>query len=64
MLEGMDEIETLRRRHQELEANLNALESQLSLTPADQVTRSRIKKEKLAIKDRLYVLLEKRDGHA
>jgi hypothetical protein len=52
----MEDIETLKRRHRELEEELVAIDSQVSLTPTEQVARVRLKKEKLAIKDRLLVL--------
>jgi uncharacterized protein YdcH (DUF465 family) len=52
----MEDIETLKRRHRELEEELVAIESHLSLTPTEQATRVRLKKEKLAIKDRLLIL--------
>ena len=53
---SMEDIETLKRRHRELEEELVAIDSQVSLTPTEQVARVRLKKEKLAIKDRLLVL--------
>jgi uncharacterized protein YdcH (DUF465 family) len=43
----------LRERHDELERRLSELERHLSLTPDEQVERSRLKKEKLATKDEL-----------
>jgi len=43
----------LRERHDELEKRLAELERHLSLTPDEQVERSRIKKEKLRTKDEL-----------
>jgi uncharacterized protein YdcH (DUF465 family) len=51
-----DEVEGLRRRHQELERRLSELERHLSLTPNEQVERARLKKEKLWVKDRMLVL--------
>jgi len=43
----------LRERHGELERRLAELERHLSLTPDEQVERSRLKKEKLRTKDEL-----------
>ena len=43
----------LRERHDELERRLAELERHLSLTPDEQVERSRLKKEKLLTKDEL-----------
>ena len=43
----------LRERHDELERRLSELERHLSLTPDEQVERSRLKKEKLATTDEL-----------
>ena len=55
----MTEIDALRQRHQELEAALAALDAHLSLTAKEQAERAKLKKEKLAIKDRIAVLLAK-----
>jgi hypothetical protein len=55
----MTEIDTLRQRHKELEEALAAIEAHLSLTPKEQAERSQLKKEKLAIKDRIQALLSK-----
>jgi uncharacterized protein YdcH (DUF465 family) len=43
----------LRERHGELERRLAELERHLSLTPDEQIERSRLKKEKLRMKDEL-----------
>ena len=43
----------LRERHDELERRLAELERHLSLTPDEQIERSRLKKEKLRTKDEL-----------
>jgi uncharacterized protein YdcH (DUF465 family) len=43
----------LRERHGELERRLAALERHLSLTPDEQIERSRLKKEKLRMKDEI-----------
>lgn len=51
-----DDMDSLKTRHQELESQLAALDAQLSLSPREQAERSRLKKEKLAIKDRMAVI--------
>ena len=43
----------LQERHDELERRLAELERHLSLTPDEQIERSRLKKEKLRTKDEL-----------
>ena len=55
----MTEIDALRQRHKELEDALAAIEAHLSLTAKEQAERAKLKKEKLAIKDRIQVLLTK-----
>ncbi len=55
----MTEIDALRQRHKELEEALAAIEAHLSLTANEQTERAKLKKEKLAIKDRIQVLLAK-----
>ncbi len=52
----MVEIEGLRERHGKLEGEIAALERRRALTPAEQIQRARLKKEKLRIKDRLLTL--------
>jgi uncharacterized protein YdcH (DUF465 family) len=47
------EMVRLRQRHGELERRLAELERHLSLTPDEQIERSRLKKEKLRMKDEL-----------
>lgn len=56
-LSSVENLETLRSQHQSLEIRLAALESQLSMTGAEQAERVRLKKLKLAIKDRIQLLL-------
>ena len=46
----------LKERHGELERRLAELERHLSLTPDEQIERSRLKKEKLRTKDELQRL--------
>lgn len=53
----MTEIDALKQRHKELEQALAAIEAHLSLTAKEQAERAKLKKEKLAIKDRIQVLL-------
>ncbi len=55
----MTEIDALRQRHKELEEALAAIEAHLSLTTKEQTERVQLKKEKLAIKDKIQVLLSK-----
>ena len=55
----MTEIDTLKQRHKELEEALCSIDSHLSLTTREQSERAKLKKEKLAIKDRIQMLLAK-----
>jgi len=55
----MAEIDALRLRHKELEDALVAIDAHLSLTAKEQAERAKLKKEKLAIKDRIQLLLAK-----
>lgn len=52
-------LEALRNQHKDLEAKLAALDRHLSLTAQEQAERARLKKEKLAIKDRIHLLLSR-----
>ena len=54
----MTEIESLRQRHKELKEALAAIDAHLSLTLTEQTERAKLKKEKLAVKDRIQRLLE------
>ncbi len=47
------QVGKLKERHGELERRLAELERHLSLTPDEQIERSRLKKEKLRTKDEL-----------
>ena len=58
-LSSTDSVEVLRSQHQFLESRLAVLERQLSLTSKEQTERARLKKEKLAIKDRIQLLLSR-----
>lgn len=53
---GMEELEALKQRHQELEKRLATIDRHLSLTSDEQTERSLLKKEKLRVKDRILVL--------
>jgi uncharacterized protein YdcH (DUF465 family) len=55
----MSEIDALKQRHKELEEALAVIEAHLSLTSKEQAERAKLKKEKLAIKDRIAELLAK-----
>jgi hypothetical protein len=54
---SVEDLEALRKQHKDLESRLAALDRHLSLTAAEQAERARLKKEKLAIKDRIQLLL-------
>ena len=51
-----EEVEALTARHQELEKRLAALDRHLALSAEEQLERTRLKKEKLRVKDRLLLL--------
>jgi len=53
---GAAEIALLRARHADIEARLAELGRHPSMTPAEQLESARLKKEKLAGKDRLAAL--------
>lgn len=56
-LSSVENLETLRSQHHSLESRLAALDRQLTLTVDEQTERVRLKKQKLAIKDRIQFLL-------
>ncbi len=56
-LSSVENLEALRSQHQSLETRLAALDRQLTLTTEEQAERVRLKKKKLAIKDRIQSLL-------
>jgi hypothetical protein len=58
-LSSVENLETLRSQHHALESRLAALDRQLTLTVEDQTERVRLKKKKLAIKDRIQFLLSR-----
>lgn len=53
LMDGRDKVAALRREHQALEATLRAMESRPS---PDQLQIARVKKRKLALRDRLLEL--------
>ena len=53
----MNEIDALRQRHRELEEALAVIDAHVSLTAKEQADRAKLKKEKLAIKDRIQDLM-------
>ena len=52
----VEDVDMLRARHGDLERRLSELDRRRALTPAEQVERSELKKEKLRVKDRLAAL--------
>jgi hypothetical protein len=56
-LSSAENLETLRSQHHSLEGRLAVLDRQLTLTTEEQAERVRLKKKKLAIKDRIQFLL-------
>jgi uncharacterized protein YdcH (DUF465 family) len=54
----LEDLEGLRKRHLALEQRLADLGRHVSLTPAEQNERARLKKEKLWLKDRIQALTE------
>lgn len=50
---GAERLQELQMQHHALEQRLAELDAHLSLTPEEQVERSRIKKLKLAMKDEI-----------
>jgi hypothetical protein len=56
---SIEELEALRNQHKDLEAKLAALDRHLSLTVGEQAEWARLKKEKLAVKDRIHCLLSR-----
>ena len=56
---SVEDLEALRNQHKDLECKLAALDRHVSLTAREQAERARLKKEKLAIKDRIQLLLSR-----
>ena len=57
LFRSMNEIDALRQRHRELEEALAVIDAHISLTSKEQADRAKLKKEKLAIKDRIQTLI-------
>jgi hypothetical protein len=51
-----DEVDELTAQHRDLERRLHALDRHLALSAEEQLERTRLKKEKLRVKDRLLLL--------
>jgi hypothetical protein len=56
---SVEDLEALRKQHQNLEARLEVMDRHLYLTAKEEAERARLKKEKLAIKDRIHLLLSR-----
>jgi len=54
---SVDDLEALRKQHRDLEAKLEVMDRQLYLSATEEAERARLKKQKLAIKDRIHLLL-------
>jgi uncharacterized protein YdcH (DUF465 family) len=52
-----EDFEVLQRRHRDLEKRLADLDRHISLSPAEQTERVRLKKEKLKVKDLMQALV-------
>jgi hypothetical protein len=51
-----DDVGELTAQHQDLERRLHALDRHLALSAEEQLERTRLKKEKLRVKDRLALI--------
>lgn len=56
---SVEDLEALRKQHKDLEARLEAMDRHPYLTVQEQAERVRLKKEKLALKDRIHLLLSR-----
>ena len=56
---SVEDLEALRKQHRDLEAKLEIMDRQLYLTAKEEAERARLKKQKLAIKDRIHLLLSR-----
>ena len=56
---SVEDLEALRKQHQDLEAKLEVMDRQLYLSSKEEAERARLKKQKLAIKDRIHLLLSR-----
>lgn len=59
LIQSDDEFRRLYQEHQECEQRLEALDTH-SLSPENEIEVKRIKLHKLALKDRMYVLMRER----
>jgi len=57
-------VEQLRTQHHELDVRLHELEHHISLTAEEQLEVARLKKMKLATKDRIALITSRRNGSA
>jgi hypothetical protein len=57
-------VEQLRSQHAQLDARLHELEHHISLTPEEQLEILRLKKMKLATKDRIALITSRKGGTA
>lgn len=57
LMQECEEFQQLFRRHRELDARLNALTEKLFLSDEEKIEEVTIKKKKLAIKDRMAVMM-------
>jgi hypothetical protein len=55
-LDHTAEVARLEQQHQTLEQDLRALDAHLYLTAEERLTRKRIQKQKLVLKDQMYAL--------
>jgi uncharacterized protein YdcH (DUF465 family) len=57
LLRESEEFQQLSKRHQELDERLNALTSKFLLSDEEKVEEVTLKKKKLAIKDRMAIMI-------
>jgi hypothetical protein len=57
-------VEQLRSQHAQLDARLHELEHHISLTAEEQLEIARLKKLKLATKDRIALITSRKSGSA
>ena len=56
---SVEDLEALRKQHRDLETKLEVMDRQLYLSAKEEAERARLKKQKLAIKDRIHLLLSR-----
>jgi hypothetical protein len=56
---SVEDLEALRKQHRDLEAKIEVMDRQLYLSAKEEAERARLKKQKLAIKDRIHLLLSR-----